>query len=349
MDFDDYGDEPAYQDGPPGPEDYDFSEDFSGGFRERGYGRNQPPFFGGEYGPPGRPFTWGRGFGPAGPPMHMRFPREHKPLKFLIRCGVPKPQLKGLPDALLRLIEPHYCGICAQELQNFDLSRLHYISKNHAKNQKKWLVQQAEVGFHRPKEIPLKARDLYCELCDVHITSKTHAESHYSGRSHRGIVEGRKPPKNPFLLQRGMEDRIEQLIRREKKQLKPVEASEASADQKKDAKPIQPDLYCEICKTSVTCSEQMTMHLNGKRHLAKEKHHILQMMKQPASNKKKQNAPAKVSEGIKEVIAVQNSNPEAVVADAENASENKDQNVNDDWGNGSGAWDETPQQSTDAM
>lgn len=32
-------------------------------------------------------------------------------------------------------------------------------------------------------------------------------------------------------------------------------------------------------QTSVTCSEQMTMHLNGKKHLTKEKQHILKMMK----------------------------------------------------------------------
>uniref|UniRef100_A0A2A4JY66 C2H2-type domain-containing protein n=1 Tax=Heliothis virescens TaxID=7102 RepID=A0A2A4JY66_HELVI len=353
MGFDEYGFEPMddqmYQDGPPGPQD-DYYRDYTfnnpRGFRRGGYGMNRPPpFFGDcEYGPPGPPFMWGRGFGPGGPPVHMRFPRENKPLRYLMRCGVPKPQLKGLPDALLSLIEPHYCGICAQGLQNFTLSRLHYISKNHYKNQKKWLTQQAEVGCHRPKEIPLKSRDLYCELCDVHITSKTHAESHYAGRPHRAIVEGRKVPKNPFLLQRGMEERVEQLIRREKRNLKPIDVSEAGVEELKDAKPFQPELYCEICKTSVTCSEQMTMHLNGKKHLSKEKHHILQMMKTPTATKSEQ-----------EINAVQESKPatEAVATDGDagNTSENKDQNVTEDafdWGNGSGAWDDgTPQPPKD--
>lgn len=34
----------------------------------------------------------------------------------------------------------------------------------------------------------------------------------------------------------------------------------------------------------MTCSEQMTMHLNGKRHLSKEKSHILKMMKGEETN-----------------------------------------------------------------
>lgn len=36
----------------------------------------------------------------------------------------------------------------------------------------------------------------------------------------------------------------------------------------------------------VTCSEQMTTHMNGKRHLNKEKHHILSMMKSAQSKGK---------------------------------------------------------------
>lgn len=35
----------------------------------------------------------------------------------------------------------------------FFAARMHYISKNHLKNQKKWLTQQSEIGFNRAREV----------------------------------------------------------------------------------------------------------------------------------------------------------------------------------------------------
>ncbi|XP_046975311.1 uncharacterized protein LOC124541454 isoform X1 [Vanessa cardui] len=317
--------------------------DYSGGYGPPGggYGRNfrpprnygprgyfpipdgPPPFYQGPPGPPGPQgppgnFMWGRGFGPGGPPIR-RQPMDDKTIRYLLRCGVAKEYVRNLPRDLLQLMEPEFCGLCAQSFDSFAMSRIHYISKNHLKNQKKWLTQQSEIGFRRAKEIPLKARELYCELCDVHITSKTHSESHYAGKPHRAIVEGRKNPKNPFLLQQGMEDRVEQLIRREKKNLKPIEEDEAP---EKDAKVIQPDLYCDICKTSVTCSEQMTMHLNGKKHLSKEKQHILKMMK-----------------GGNGTQSQEKQTEDTTVEENENAEEEGEESY--DWGQGEEKWEET--------
>ncbi|XP_050360094.1 uncharacterized protein LOC126779930 [Nymphalis io] len=310
-------------------------------FGPRGYFPipNGPPpvFYQGPYGPPGPHgppgpqgppgnFMWGRGFGPEGPPIR-RQPMDDKTIRYLLRCGVAKDQLKNLPRDLLQLMEPEYCGLCAQSFESFAVSRTHYISKNHIKNQKKWLTQPTEIGFRRAKEIPLKARELYCELCDVHITSKTHSESHYAGKSHRSIVEGRKNPKNPFLLQQGMQGRVQQLIRREKKNLKPTTEEDEAVE--KDAKVVQPDLHCEICKTSVTCSEQMTMHLNGKRHLSKEKQHILKMMKGGGNATQLQ----------------ETQNEDAAVEEIENAEEEEEEENEEsyDWGKGEEKWEETSQ------
>ncbi|XP_032513692.1 uncharacterized protein LOC116767464 isoform X2 [Danaus plexippus] len=208
-------------------------------------------------------------------PYVKKNPIDDKTMKSLLHCGLTKDTIRTLPRSLLKLYQSDNCGLCSQNLDTLGVARLHYISKNHQKKQKKWLTSRSDVGSHRIKE-PLKARELYCELCDVHITSKIHSESHYSGKPHRAIVDGRKVPKNPFLIQRGMEERLDLLIRREKKFLK-VEGEQES--KKKEVKIIQPELYCEICETSVTCSEQMVMHLNGKRHLGKEKQHILKVMK----------------------------------------------------------------------
>ncbi|CAG9575812.1 unnamed protein product [Danaus chrysippus] len=236
-------------------------------------------------------------------PYVKKNPIDDKMMKILLRCGLTKETIRTLPRSLLKLYQSDNCGLCSQNLDTISVARLHYISKNHQKKQKKWLTSRTDLGSHRIKEQPLKARELYCELCDVHITSKIHSESHYSGKPHRAIVEGRKVPKNPFLLQRGMEERLDLLIRREKKFLN------VSGDQepkKKEVKIVQPELYCEICETSVTCSEQMVMHLNGKRHLVKEKQHILKMMKGESNESNESEKEDQLQQGEEDNVASEN-------------------------------------------
>ncbi|KAL4709164.1 hypothetical protein ACJJTC_008092 [Scirpophaga incertulas] len=229
-------------------------------------------------------FARGRGYGPNGPPV-KRNNNNDKAFRYLLHCGVPRENIKHLPKDLLQQISPQHCGICSQSFDTYSISRVHYNSKNHLKNQKRWLSQMAMNFGQCPNEAPVKARELYCELCDVQITSTTHSESHYAGKPHRAIVEGRRKPKNTVLLQNGMENRLELLIRREKKALKNIIIEEAVVEavtEKKVNKTSVPELHCEICKINLVSTEQMILHLNGKKHLAKEKHHILMAMKQPA-------------------------------------------------------------------
>ncbi|XP_045529931.1 uncharacterized protein LOC123717785 isoform X2 [Pieris brassicae] len=243
-----------------------------------GYGPNDnfgPPL---GFGPPPGPWPCGPAMWTRGPPYPSRS-QKNDAVKYLIKCGVPREHLKNLPRDLLQLITSDYCGLCAVEFDTFALARVHYNSKNHLRNQKKWQMNRGHGGQGMG---PLKSRDLYCELCDVEITSKVHSQSHYSGKAHRAIVEGRRNPKNPILVQPGMEDRVKQLVRREKRFLvsEDIDPAEAGSSEPTDIKDrIPPELHCDICKTFVTCTEQMTLHLNGKKHLNKEKQHILKMMK----------------------------------------------------------------------
>lgn len=308
-----------------------------------------PPPNVGNLGPSG--FAWGRGFGPNGPPIRSSAPRNTV-IRYLMNCGVPKEQLKKLPNDFLRLISPEFCGVCNVFLESYFFSRSHYVSHRHAKNQKKWL-NPAGIGFQRKNEVPLKSRDLYCELCDVHITSKSHAESHYSGRPHRAIVDGRKNPKNAKLLRKNQAARLDQLIRREKRHLKNVKEVEKEEEITVQEKPISADLYCEICKAPVTCSEQMTIHLNGKRHLAKEKRHILNMMKGNTEGDKK------ADDAVKEELNNEDEDgDEAEDEEGDEAAEGNgggDDQANEeekqggeggdeyDWGNGSGTWEDDAQ------
>ncbi|CAB3237248.1 unnamed protein product [Arctia plantaginis] len=276
-------------------------------------------------------YAWGRGFGPTGPPI--QHPKKNsKPIAYLIRCGVPKERLNNLPKDFLRLITPEFCGVCSAVLESFHSSRAHYASKGHFKKQNKWMAEHRNMMYQHPNnEAPLKSRDLYCELCDVQITSKVHADSHYDGKLHRAIVEGHKKPKNSSLLSKSMAGRVAQLIRRERKFIKTSYEIEKSEEELTRAK-IQSELYCNICATSVTCTEQMTMHLNGKKHLAREKNHILSMMKCDSENEDKEDNHAEKAE------------KEEVVAETTVKEQGDEVNDKYDWGNGSGAWEEEEKQ-----
>ncbi|XP_048487817.1 uncharacterized protein LOC105388221 [Plutella xylostella] len=362
---------------------------YSGGYEQGGFRRpmfkpydySGPPFAMGPRGP-GPRFPMGRGYGPQGPrgpmgpvrpmgpagpmgpirPMGPAGPMgpvgpprlpmrslQDRVVKFLMRCGMTKENVKNLPRGLVQLISPQHCGVCGMEFESFSVSRIHYGSKNHLKAQKKWIAQcngETRMG-NSGKELPLKSRDLYCELCDVHITSKQHAESHYAGKNHRAIVEGRKQPKNPYLLQEGMEGRVEQLIRREKRNLKADGSEEGDAKELKEPPPPKignPDLYCNICKTSMTNMEQMMMHLNGKRHLFKEKNHILRVMKGEPDP-----APAPATEpGAGDAMAIgespaggeqdkdANGDKEQAMEEQQDASGDHDASTIDEWQNGGG-------------
>ncbi|CAK1548550.1 unnamed protein product [Leptosia nina] len=325
---------------------------YSGGYGPMGreMGRFGPPGFPGPplgFGPP-MPYPGPRGPGlwAKGPPFPSR-PQKNEAIKYLIKCGVPREHLRNLPRDLLELITPKYCGLCAVEFETFVLARVHYISKNHLKNQKKWQVNQGQLN--NASRAPLKSRDLYCELCDVEITSKTHSESHYSGKAHKSIVEGRKKPKNPILLQPGMEDRVKNLIRREKKFVHMSEPSEPAAPSNADelAK-VPPELHCAICKTFVTCSEQMTLHLNGKKHLNKEKQHILRMMKGEQTGNDAMPKASAVAEGdllLALDVELEKLPPIEDQEDRRDDSVNKTsteqaENVSSDWDNDYGTWDE---------
>ncbi|KAG6461021.1 hypothetical protein O3G_MSEX012381 [Manduca sexta] len=327
---------------------------YRGGYARGGMSR--PPMR--PMGPPMQsvpPLRWGPTPPVPPPPPTIKSTLEDKAIRFLARCGVSKDAVKNYPEQLLLMFAPDHCGLCSQDLDSFNTgkyklhqdkfsfnmsylihlsylftARLHYLSKGHMKNQRKWLSKHFK-GCVRPKEIPLKSRDLYCELCDIQITSKQHADSHYEGRPHRATVEGRKEPRNKALTLLNMQDRLAQLIRREKKFIKPNnEAAKAVGGKPKETKEIPPELCCNICKTTVTCSDQMTTHLNGKRHLAKEKQHILKMMKSGKVVEISENAQsaAKNAEEKEE---------KEVKGDAENDSKEKE---DFDWGKGSESWEE---------
>lgn len=80
-------------------------------------------------------------------------------MRYLIRCGAIKEEVKNLPKEFLRLIEPQYCGLCQKTMESFTSSRIHYLSKNHARNQKRWLIQGDYIGDTELQECDFETMD----------------------------------------------------------------------------------------------------------------------------------------------------------------------------------------------
>ncbi|XP_075985077.1 zinc finger protein 346-like isoform X2 [Anticarsia gemmatalis] len=201
-------------------------------------------------------------------------------LQSLIGYGIPREIMKKLPKDFWKQVSLECCCICNLKLKHIQAARAHYLSRQHLKSQSQWLAIYCSVLVKDPSEA-IKPRSAYCELCDVDITSETHARSHYSGRTHWAIAVGRRLPKNYSLRSQCMANRLEKLRRRELKYLK------IGADKREEPplKLTNSDLHCIICQTTVNNSEQMTSHLNGKKHLHKEKRHIFNLMQRDCGAK----------------------------------------------------------------
>lgn len=370
---DDYG--PMDFDRPFGPP-RGFDDGFSG-FRPSpaplGFNRGPPlPFMGGGGGGNDMFMEPGMGYGRSGfedigfRRLTPNETRRQAVSKFLLRCGVHETIIKQLPKDLIKMFSPENCFLCSVKMDSFPISRLHYTSRLHFNKVMKYLQDWSKrTGKLMPsieRQEPLKARNLYCELCDVAITSKPHAESHYFGKAHNSIVLGRKAPKNPALHGPEKAERLELLLRRERKllnvsvmgkgdQAKPV----APAALESKPKDIVPELYCDVCSITVTCAEQMLSHKNGKKHLAKEKNKILNFTKvnslkkiaEGAENGAKENG-TKDGEGAEAAKdAAKNKNDEAMTAVKEEITVKveeamEEEKADDSWVDGTGeGWDST--------
>lgn len=78
--------------------------------------------------------------------------------------------------------------------------------------------------------------DLYCDLCDLRLTSIIHAEQHFYGRRHRQMERQLSEPTGHYDIK--------------------------SHWMRKDTKL----LMCELCDVCITSESQMAMHISGARH-----------------------------------------------------------------------------------
>ncbi|KAL7745791.1 hypothetical protein ACLKA6_009986 [Drosophila palustris] len=105
------------------------------------------------------------------------------------------------PDELNKLILPLACELCKTQMTSMKSAKDHYESKAHDRHISAWLAKNyTDVGLQTPpikrliKQGPTGPNAFHCDVCDLALTSATHARQHYNGRKHLLVVQkGSKP------------------------------------------------------------------------------------------------------------------------------------------------------------
>ncbi|KYB27100.1 Zinc finger matrin-type protein 3-like Protein [Tribolium castaneum] len=171
-----------------------------------------------------------------------------------------------LPRDLTSLFQPLYCKLCSAQLSSNLVAKLHYKSKNHEKKIRKFLIDYSErtgEPLHkRAKVAPGGDSDdgnplyYYCDVCDLPLTGKLHAESHYLGKNHRKVTLGMKAPSAKGKTRK---------------------SSGNSDGFGADFHPVESvGFRCELCNITTTCQEQLESHYNGQKHRKKLKQQAME-------------------------------------------------------------------------
>ncbi|KAH8282090.1 hypothetical protein KR054_005393 [Drosophila jambulina] len=145
----------------------------------------------------------------------------------------------------------NYCTLCHTAMRTVRNSVDHYTSRAHERRVSTFLGRLRfdknlatgsalvdilalpdQVLQYLHKDRP---SDLYCDLCDLRLTSIIHAEQHFFGRRHRQMERQMSEPNGYAIKSQWM---------------------------RKDTKL----LMCELCDVSITSESQMAMHISGVRH-----------------------------------------------------------------------------------
>ncbi|XP_030379544.1 zinc finger matrin-type protein 3 isoform X2 [Scaptodrosophila lebanonensis] len=206
------------------------------------------------------------------------------------------------PDELNLLIHPLSCELCKVQLSSIRHAKDHYESKAHDRHISAWLAKNyTDMGLPSPaikrlvKVGATGPNAFHCELCDLSLTSLSHARQHYSGRKHKLVEQKRrKPSGSGFYNSDGKwvrtNPKIEPItandgrfgigVKFASNPLPNSDSSEVTNDIKPElgsasgngppiAAPLDDSLCCRICNISVTSISQMQMHLDGIKHKKK--------------------------------------------------------------------------------
>lgn len=65
-------------------------------------------------------------------------------LYFLVKETIPDVDDESLPKDLVAMFQPLYCKLCSAQLSSNVMAKIHYKSKNHEKNVRKYLVEYSD-------------------------------------------------------------------------------------------------------------------------------------------------------------------------------------------------------------
>ncbi|XP_057664151.1 zinc finger matrin-type protein 4 isoform X2 [Diorhabda carinulata] len=216
-------------------------------------------------------------------------PKNYK--RDIFRDTVPDINDSTLPKELTSQFQPLFCKLCTAQLSSNVMAKLHYKSKNHEKKVRKFLIEHAEktgTPLHKRAKLTAIPKDdeetdprwFHCDVCDLPLTGKMHAESHYMGKNHHKVIMGykmpagrgyyndegkwvRSGPSKKLELKDG-EDTFGQDFRKDKIEIG-VAAIPASVAQSQ----TQSKFHCSICNVGTTCQEQLDIHFHGQKHKKK--------------------------------------------------------------------------------
>ncbi|VEN46821.1 unnamed protein product [Callosobruchus maculatus] len=215
--------------------------------------------------------------------------------KNVFRDTVPDAADPSLPKELTVLFQPLFCKLCSVQLSSNVMAKMHYKSKNHEKKLRKFLVAYSEKTgepLHKRARVTASSTKteeeqdpkwFHCDVCDLPLTGKLHAESHYMGKNHQKAMLGYKRPAG-----KGYYNAEGKWVRQTstKKVLAPGEDTFGLDFRKSEVTveappvPAVPTVYqppqaqqhrftCDMCSVVATCQEQLDMHLKGQKHQKK--------------------------------------------------------------------------------
>lgn len=202
---------------------------------------------------------------------------------------------ESYPDELNKLIHPLSCQLCKSQMTSMKSAKDHYESKAHDRHISAWLAKNyTEMGLQTPpikrlvKQGPTGPNAFHCNLCDLPLTSMTHARQHYAGRKHQLVVQKRSKPsgagyynsdgnwvrtgtKAEAMIDDGRFGIGEMFMRGGSV----ADLHDMSSDmmdigeEQHQLNAVDESLTCKICKISVTSASQIQMHLDGAKHQKK--------------------------------------------------------------------------------
>ncbi|XP_063695494.1 zinc finger protein 385C-like isoform X2 [Culicoides brevitarsis] len=116
----------------------------------------------------------------------------------------------ALPDELKKLFNALHCVLCDVKVNSPISAKMHYSSKTHEKKINQWLIDYCKrTGASMPKRQrkvtsieeaqkagPKGPNALFCDICQIALTSIQHANQHYMGKKHRMVAAGKSRPKS---------------------------------------------------------------------------------------------------------------------------------------------------------